>query len=145
MKHLKRFESLFGPPKPEMISYEDFYTQKTSREAFTEDELLYLESIFDINRKKIYDIEYLKRATFIYNKFTSDKEELPDNFVICLYSNSQNGEFITFECYKHEDDWYYICISQESDTYDDEQISGFTEYYRCSEFDSLEILLNKWL
>ena len=145
MKHLKKFENLFGPVKPEMISYEDFHTQKTSREAFTEDELLYLQSIFDKNRKKIDDIEYNKGASFIYNRFTLDKEEVPDNFIVFLYSNTQNGELITFDCYKHTDDWYYVCITQENDHELFEVHPGFKEYWRCDEFDSLKKLLDKWL
>ena len=146
MKYLKKFESLFGTAEPERITYDDFYPEKSPRDSFTENELIYLQSIFDANSEKISDVEYNKRATFMYNKFTLDKEEVPDNFIVFLYSNTQNGELITFECYKHEDEWYYVCISQPNDVYDDDLINpGFTEYWRCDEFDSLKKLLDKWL
>ena len=142
MKYLKKFESLFGTAEPERISYDDFYPAKSPRDSFTEKELIYLQSIFDANSGKISDIEYNKRATFIYNRFTLDKEEVPDNFIVFLYSNTQNIELITFDCYKHEDDWYYVCITQESDDLFDPVIR---EYWRCDEFDSLKKLLDKWL
>lgn len=146
MKYLKKFESLFGVAEPERITYDDFYPEKNPRDSFTEKELLYLESIFDANRKKIDGVGYYKGGTFMYSKFTLDKEELPDNFIVFLYSNTQNGEPITFECYKHTDDWFYVCISQERDTYDDDLFHpGFSEYYRCDEFDSLKKLLDRWI
>ena len=146
MRYLKKFESLFGPAEPERISYEDFYPPKSPRDSFAEQELLYLESIFDKNRKKIDDVEFNKRSNFMYNRFTLDKEEVPDNFIVFLYSNTQNGELITFDCYKHTDDWYYVCISQPNDVYDDDLFNpGFTEFWRCDEFDSLKKLLDKWL
>ena len=146
MKYLKKFESLFGPAEPERISYDDFYPEKSPRDSFTENELIYLQSIFDANSEKISDVEYNKRATFMYNKFTLDKEVVPDNFIVFLYSNTQNGELITFECYKHTDDWYYVCISQPNDEYYEGLFNpGFTEYWRCDEFDSLKKLLDKWL
>ena len=146
MKYLKKFESLFGPAEPERITYDDFYPAKSPRDSFTENELIYLQSIFDKNRKKIDDVEFNNRSGFMYNRFTLDKEEVPDNFIVFLYSNTQNGELITFDCYKHTDDWYYVCVSQPNDVYDDDLINpGFTEYWRCDEFDSLKILLDKWL
>jgi hypothetical protein len=145
MKYLKKFESLFGTAEPERITYDDFYPEKSPRDSFTENELIYLQSIFDANSEKISDVEYNKRATFMYNKFTLDKEEVPDNFMVILYSNTQNGELITFECYKHEDDWYYVCITQENDHERFEVHPGFKEYWRCDEFDSLKKLLDKWL
>jgi hypothetical protein len=147
MKYLKKFESLFGTAEPEKISYEDFHKDVKTRCDFTKNELLYLESIFDSNSEKISDVEYVKGARFIYNKFTSDKTELPDNFIVFLYSNTQNGELIQFDCYKHTDEWYYVWISQEdNDHYDDDLFKpGFKEYWRCDEFDSLKILLDKWL
>ena len=52
MRYLKKFESLFGPAEPERISYEDFYPAKGPSDSFTENELIYLQSIFDKNRKK---------------------------------------------------------------------------------------------
>ena len=143
MKYLKRFESLFGTAEePEKITYDVFYPAKSPSSSFTEKELIYLQSIFDANSGKISEVEYNKRATFIYSKFTLDKEEVPDNFIVFLYSNTQNGELITFDCYKHEDDWYYISITQESDDLFEPVIR---EYWRCDEFDSLKKLLDKWL
>ena len=145
MRYLKKFESLFGTAEPERISYDDFYPAKSPRDFFTEQELLYLQSIFDKNRKKIDDVEFNNRSNFMYNRFTLDKEEVPDNFIVFLYSNTQNGELITFECYKHTDDWYYVCITQENDHDRFEVHPGFKEYWRCDEFDSLKKLLDKWL
>ena len=146
MKYLKLFESMFGPAEPKKISYEDFYPEKKPRDYFTEKELLYLESVFERNRIKIEDVEYNNRSNFIYNRFTSDKEELPDNFVIYMYSNGGNSNLICFDCYKHKDDWYYVRIFQGDDIFDEENtIDGFSEYYECDEFDSLKILLDKWL
>ena len=146
MKYLKKFESIFGTAEPEKISYEDFYPQKNPRDSFTEQELLYLESIFEGNRKKIEDVEYNNRSNFIYNRFTSDKEELPDNFVIYMYPNGGNSNLICFDCYKHKDDWYYVRIFQGDDIFDEENaIDGFSEYYECDEFDSLKKLIDKWL
>ena len=82
----------------------------------------------------------------MYNKFTLDKEELPDNFVVYLYSNTQNGEFVNFECYKHIDDWYDVVITQSNDEFDESIIiPGFSEYWRCDEFDSVKKLIDKWL
>ncbi len=145
MKYLKKFESLFGTAEPERITYEEFHKDVKEKCAFTEQELLYLESIFSKNRKKIDDVEYNNGSNFIYNRFTLDKEEVPDNFIVFLYSNTQNGELITFDCYKHTDDWYYVCITQENDHDRFEVHPGFKEYYRCDEFDSLKKLLDKWL
>jgi hypothetical protein len=146
MKYLKLFESMFGPDEPERISYEDFYPEKKPRDYFTEKELLYLESIFDRNRRKIDSVEYKNRATFMYNKFTLDKEEVPDNFAVFLYPSGENGQLICFECYKHQDYWYDVVISQASDEYDeDHTIPGFSQYWRCDEFDSLKILIDKWI
>ena len=146
MKYLKLFENMFGPAEPERISHGDFHTQKKPIDSFTEEELLYLESIFDRNRRKIDSVEYNNRATFMYNKFTLDKEEVPDNFAVFLYPSGENGQLICFECYKHQDYWYDVVISQESDEYDeDDTIPGFSEYWRCDEFDSLKILIDKWL
>jgi hypothetical protein len=146
MKYLKRFESMFGPAEPERVSYDDFYPQRKPIDTFTEKELLYLESVFDRNRKKIDDVEYNKRATFMYNKFTPDKKEFPNHFAIFMYPDGDNGQLICFECYKHQDDWYYVVISQDSDEYeDDSTIPGFSQYWRCDEFDSLKILIDKWL
>ena len=134
---------MFGPAEPERVSYDDFYPQRKPIDTFTEKELLYLESVFDRNRKKIEAVEYNNGGNFIYNKFTLDKKELPDNFIVFLYSNTQNGELIT--CYKHTDDWYYVCITQENDHDRFEVYPGFKEYWRCDEFDSLKILIDKWL
>ena len=146
MKYLKKFESLFGPAEPERISYLDFHKDVKEKCAFTEQELLYLESIFSKNRKKIDDVEYNKGASFIYNRFTLDKEEVPDNFVVYIYSIGANANYILFDCYKHIDDWYYVYIYQGDDIFDEENvIEGFSEYWRCDEFDSLKILLDKWL
>jgi hypothetical protein len=146
MRYLKKFESLFGTAEPERITYDDFYPEKTPRASFTEKELLYLESLFERNGKKIGDVEYNKGATFMYSEFTLDKEEFPNNFMVSLYSNTQNGEPIYFECYKHLDDWYDVCISQANDEYDEDLFNpGFTEYWRCDEFDSLKKLLDKWI
>ena len=145
MKYLKKFESLFGPAEPERITYDDFYPAKSPRDSFTENELIYLQSIFDKNRKKIDDVEFNNRSNFMYNRFTLDKEEVPDNFIVFLYSNTQNGELITFDCYKHTDDWYYVCITQENDHDRFEVHPGFKEYWRCDEFESLKKLLDKWL
>ena len=146
MKYLKKFESLFGTAEPEMISEEDFNLAIKGRCAFTEKELLYLESIFDKNRKKIDWVEYNKRSNFMYNRFTLDKEEVPDNFSVYMYSVGANANLICFDCYKHLDEWYYVCIYQGDDIFDEENvIEGFREYWRCDEFDSLKILLDKWL
>ena len=142
MKYLKRFESLFGPAEPERISFDDFYQVDSPSSSFTEKELLYLESIFDANHEKISDVEYVKGAHFIYNKFTSGKTEFPDNFIVFIYSNKQNGELIGFDCYKHAGDWYYVWISQGSDGPFE---PGFKEAWKCDEFDSLKKLLDKWL
>jgi hypothetical protein len=147
MKYLKRFESLFGTAEPERISHREFHSSYDKPiDSFIEKELLYLESVFDGNRKKIEDVEYNNRATFMYNKFTPDKKELPDNFAIYIYPNGENSQLICFECYKHQDDWYDVVISQMSDEYDeDNPIPGFSEYWKCDEFDSLKILIDKWL
>jgi|LakMenEpi03Aug12_release.lakeMendotaPanAssembly.Ray.scaffolds.fasta_scaffold384670_3 hypothetical protein len=146
MKYLKLFESMFGTAEPERVSYDEFHSQRKSTDSFTKEELLYLESVFDRNRRKIDSVEYNNRATFMYNKFTLDKEEVPNNFAVFLYPNGQNGQPICFECYKHQDYWYDVVISQESDYYDeDDTIPGFSEYWRCDEFDSLKKLLDKWL
>lgn len=146
MRYLKKFESLFGPAEPERISYEDFYPPKSPRDSFDEQELLYLESIFDKNRKKIDWVEYNNRSNFMYNRFTLDKEEVPDNFSVYMYSVGANANLICFDCYKYIDDWYYVCIYQGDDIFDEENvIEGFREFYRCDEFDSLKKLLDKWL
>ena len=146
MKYLKLFENMFGTAEPERITYDVFYPSKSPSSSFTKKELSYLESVFDTNSEKISDVEYNKRATFMYNKFTLDKEELPDNFVVYLYSNSQNGEFVNFECYKHIDNWYDVAITQSNDEFDESIIiPGFSEYWRCDEFDSLKKLIDKWL
>ena len=146
MKYLKRFESIFGPAEPERISYDEFWSQNKSNVSFTEKELLYLESIFEKNRKKIEGVEYSNRHNFIYNKFTLDKKEVPNIFAIFLYPTGENSQLICFECYKVTDEWYDVVISQDSDEYeDDPTIPGFDEYWRCDEFDSLKILIDKWL
>ena len=146
MKYLKLFENMFGPAEPERISYDEFHSQKKPIDSFTEEELLYLESVFDRNRRKIDNVEYNNRATFMYNKFTLDKEEVPNIFAVFMYPSGENGQLICFECYKYQDYWYDVVISQESDYYDeDDIIPGFSEYWRCDEFDSLKKLLDKWL
>ena len=155
MKYLKLFENMFGPAEPERVSYDDFYPEKNPSDSFTEKELLYLESVFKKNRKKIEGIEYSKGGAFMYNRYTSVdgnlvdlEKELPDMFSLFLYSDVENSHPICFACYKHVDDWFDVAISQPSDYYDyysNNIIPGFDEYWRCDEFDSLKILLNKWL
>ena len=105
-----------------------------------------LESVFDRNRRKIDNVEYNNLGNFMYRKFTLDKEKFPNNFIVFIYPSGDNGQLICFECYKHQDDWYYVVISQDSDDNDeDDIIPGFAEYWRCDEFDSLKILIDKWL
>ena len=158
MKYLKLFESLFGPAEPERVSYGEFHSQRKPIDSFTEKELLYLESVFDRNRKKIESVEYNNGGNFIYNKFTLDKEIIPNIFAVFLYPNGENSNLICFQCYKHQDDWFDVVISQDSDEYDeietvshhyyivkDPIIPGFSQYWRCDEFDSLKILIDKWL
>jgi len=147
MKYLKLFENMFGPTEPERISHREFHSSYNKPiDSFTKEELLYLESVFDRNRRKIDSVEYNNRVTFMYNKFTLDKEQLPNNFAFFLYPNGENGQPICFECYKHFDYWYYVRIFQGDDIFDEENtIDGFSEYYECDEFDSLKLLIDKWL
>ena len=146
MKYLKLFESLFGPAEPERLSFAEFHSQKKPIDSFTEKELLYLEAVFDKSRKKIESVEYNNGPKFIYNKFTLDKEIIPNIFSVFLYSNSKNGQPIYIGCYKHIDHWYDVVISQDEDQdYNYNIRPGFSQYWRCDEFDSLKILLSKWL
>jgi len=146
MKYLKLFESLFGPAEPERVSFAEFHSQKKPIDSFTEKELLYLEAVFDKSRKKIESVEYNNGHEFIYNKFTLDKEIIPNIFSVFLYSNSKNGQPIYIGCYKHIDHWYDVVISQDEDQdYNYNIRPGFSQYWRCDEFDSLKILLSKWL
>jgi hypothetical protein len=147
MKYLKLFESLFGPAEPERVSYDDFYPEKSPSDSFTQKELLYLESVFKKYRKNIESVE------FMYNRYTSVggnlvdlEKELPDMFSLFLYSDFENSHLICFACYKHVDDWFDVAISQTADYYDSNNIiPGFVQYWKCDEFDSLKILLDKWL
>jgi hypothetical protein len=144
MKYLKKFESLFGTAEPEKIDREEFHSHHKSVD-FSVIELEYLESLFDENHTKIQDVEYYIGPRFIYNKFKKDKHEFPNMFYLFMYPIGENEEIILLECYKCEDDWFFVTISQDNYHEREGLIPGFREYWRCDEFDSLKKLLDKWL
>ncbi len=142
MKYLKLFELFDSIPEPELfydgskpISPTNDYTKYNNyfdlKLPWDENEKEYFGNIIERNKSKIYESGY----SAVYRR------EGITMFYIMLYPVGSNSNFIELYVHKLEDDYYFAQVIQT----EDEGGDRIDLRYMCDGFDSLKILIDKWL